>query len=71
MSFLVGKQKNRKFIINCVITQKIGAGTVLCASSYFNTRLDQSFSIAWPNEKQKDSGNKFLSCNVLLYCISF
>ena len=71
MKFLIAKEKNRKYMINCVLVQKIGAGFVTCASSFINTKVDQNISVMWPNEKQKENINKYLMCHVCIYCISF
>ena len=39
-----------KYIVTCVILQKMGAGLILASSSYWDRSLDGSCTVRWENE---------------------
>ena len=43
-------QKAFKYIVTCVILQKMGAGLILASSSYWDRSLDGSCTVRWENE---------------------
>lgn len=63
-------EKPFKYIVNCFIMQKNGAGVNYANSLYCDNVTDGISSVKWPVEKQhKDKAN--MHCIVTVYGLSF
>ena len=42
--------KPYKYVVNCVLTQKVGAGLTSACSSFWDTKSDGHFKVSWSND---------------------
>eukprot|EP00924_Labyrinthula_sp_SR-Ha-C_P000837 snap_masked-scaffold_7-processed-gene-5.20-mRNA-1 protein AED:0.09 eAED:0.09 QI:0/0/0/1/1/1/3/0/123 len=54
---LVELHKSYKYIVNCIIMQKCGAGLHTAASCYWDCINDGLVTVKWPREKQRVTDN--------------
>lgn len=69
MSALIGMNKPFKYIVNCVIMQKNGAGLNSSHSCYWDRTNDNCIVVKWPSEKRKDP-NARMVCILSVYGLS-
>lgn len=68
---LVGLQKPYKYMTNCTIMQKNGAGCVMSHNSFWDSGADLSASMIWPNKQTKAEQMKStIQCVIAVYAIS-
>ena len=51
--------------------EKIKVNFSSAVSSFVSDSQDLSISVVWPNDSQKDGGNKYLYCAVNLFAFGF
>ena len=67
---LVALKKPYKYMTNCMIMQKNGAGCVISHSSFWDSGADVSASLMWPNKQTKAEQSKStIQCMAAVYAI--
>ena len=70
MGRLIEQKKPSRYVVQCLIMQRNGAGLHSSTSSYFDTANDGQLSYLWPKEKTKDQPNKTMVCLVTVFGVS-
>jgi len=73
MDIIVSFKKPYKYVVNCMLSQRVGAGFTNCTAAFYDRLVDGVQHFYFPKDKSVPGGKEkqLIFCLVTIFAISF